>query len=91
MRSSLVAEHLGVDHATVDDMLRETGSLIATIEALSDGNRLKPYVTPDLSAVEEYLADHEVLDPEGPEEMFEALTKRSLFRRLPRPGDRKSS
>ena len=32
------------------------------------------------------LADHEVLDPEGPEEMFESLTKRSLFRRMRRVG-----
>lgn len=45
-----------------------------------------PYHIPDLNAVEEYIADHEVLDPEGPDEMFEALTHRSLFQRLRHPG-----
>ena len=59
--------------------------MIATIERLRGaGNRLRPYEVPDLSAVDAWLADNEVLDPEGPEEMFESLTKRSLFRRLRR-------
>ncbi len=31
------------------------------------------------------LADNEVLDPEGPDEMFEPLTRRGLFRRPRRP------
>jgi hypothetical protein len=35
---------------------------------------------PDLDGVEEWLADNEVLDPEGPGEMFEATTHRGLFR-----------
>jgi phosphatidylserine/phosphatidylglycerophosphate/cardiolipin synthase-like enzyme len=85
LRNSLVAEHLGIDQAMVDASLDATGSLTATIERLSDGTRLRPYEVPDLSAVERYLADHEVLDPEGPEEMFEPIASRSLFRRLPRP------
>ena len=65
------------------------GSIIATIEALSptSGRRLRAYETPDLSEVEKWLADNEVLDPEGPDEMFEALSNRGLLRRL-RPGKR---
>ncbi|RZM28688.1 MAG: phospholipase, partial [Sphingomonas sp.] len=43
---------------------------------------LRPFDEPDLSAIEEWLADNEVLDPEGPEEMFEVLSKRGLFRRF---------
>ncbi len=43
---------------------------------------LVPYQVPDLTSVEEWLADNEVLDPEGPDEMFEALSKRGLFRRF---------
>ncbi|MDX1431115.1 MAG: VTT domain-containing protein [Gammaproteobacteria bacterium] len=35
----LLAEHLGVDPAAVDDSRRETGSLLATIEALGEGPR----------------------------------------------------
>jgi hypothetical protein len=43
-----------------------------------------PYEVDDLSAVEKWLADNEVLDPEGPGEMFEAFEKRGLLRRLRR-------
>lgn len=85
---ALVAEHTAADPATVARHLAETGSLIATIEALSPatGRRLRPYKDPDLNSVEEWLADNEVLDPEGPEEMFEALSNRGgLLHRL-RPG-----
>jgi phosphatidylserine/phosphatidylglycerophosphate/cardiolipin synthase-like enzyme len=85
---SLVAEHTGTEPETVAARLAETGSLIATIESLSpaSGRRLRPYAAPDLSSVEEWLADNEVLDPEGPDEMFEAIADRDgLLRRL-RPG-----
>ena len=45
---------------------------------------LRPYQIPDLQDVEKWLADHEVFDPEGPEELFEAMTKGGLLRRLRR-------
>ena len=81
IRLGLIAEHLACDVATLDP----DAPMIATIERLRGaGNRLRPYEVPDLSAVDAWLADNEVLDPEGPEEMFESLTKRSLFRRLRR-------
>jgi phosphatidylserine/phosphatidylglycerophosphate/cardiolipin synthase-like enzyme len=86
LRAGLMAEHLGVEPAEIARRI-DGGSLIETIEALRGAGRtLVPYQIPDLSAVEEYLADHEVLDPEGPDEMFEALTHRSLFQRLRHPG-----
>lgn len=82
-RDSLMAEHLGVEPSVVAEHMVRTGSLIATIEALrGEGKTLQPYETPDLSAVEAWLADNEALDPEGPEEMFESFAKRGLFRRL---------
>lgn len=82
IRDGLIAEHLGVDPALVTATIAETGSMIATIERLrGQGKTLRPYEVPDLTAVEAWLADNEVLDPEGPEEMFEALSKRGLFRR----------
>jgi hypothetical protein len=46
---------------------------------------LRDYRTPELAEVEKFLADHEVLDPEGPDEMFEPVGRRSLFRRLRKP------
>lgn len=80
LRADLLAEHLAADPADVADTLAQTGSLIATIEALTTAGRcLRPYRTPDLSAVERWLADNEILDPEGPEAAFEPMSSRSLF------------
>lgn len=86
IRDDLLAEHLGVPAARVAATLARSGSLIATIEELrGPGRTLVPYEIPDLTAVEAWLADNEVLDPEGPGELFEPLSRRSLFRRLRRP------
>ena len=71
----------------VGETVARTGSLIAAVEVLrgQPGRTLRPYEVPDLSSVEEWLADNEVLDPEGPDEMFEAFSQRKgLFRRLRR-------
>ena len=81
IRDGLIAEHLGTTREAAAGAIDEHG-LIGAIERLrGDGRSLRPYEVPDLSSVEEWLADNEVLDPEGPEEMFEALSKRGLFRR----------
>jgi phosphatidylserine/phosphatidylglycerophosphate/cardiolipin synthase-like enzyme len=83
IRDDLIAEHLGKTPDEVAAAIEETGSMIATIERFrGHGKTLVPYQVPDLTAVEEWLADNEVLDPEGPDEMFEALSKRGLFRRF---------
>jgi phosphatidylserine/phosphatidylglycerophosphate/cardiolipin synthase-like enzyme len=84
IRDGLIAEHLGKTRREVADAIAAHG-LIEAIERLrGQGRTLRSYEVPDLSAVEAWLADNEVLDPEGPEEMFEALSKRGLFRRLRR-------
>jgi phosphatidylserine/phosphatidylglycerophosphate/cardiolipin synthase-like enzyme len=86
IRDGLIAEHLGLPVARVAAQIDARGSLIDTIEALrGKGRSLRPYEVPDLSAVEAWLADNEVLDPESPSEMFEATAKRGLFRRLRHP------
>ena len=83
IRDGLIAEHLGESTERVAETIERSGSLIHTIEALRlRGNRLRSYVVPDLDAVEIWLADNEVLDPEGPGEMFEPLTQRGLLRGL---------
>ena len=85
LRDSLLAEHLGVEPEAVAAAVDAKGSLIGAIEALrSAGRSLRPYRVPDLLEVEKWLADHEVLDPEGPEEFFEAMTNRGLLSRLRR-------
>ncbi|MBZ6378361.1 hypothetical protein B5C34_13265 [Pacificimonas flava] len=77
----LLAEHLDVAIDRVDDLWTETGSLIETVETLRGEHRtLKPYERPELSAIEKGIADTELLDPEGAEEMFEPLARRGLFR-----------
>ena len=79
----LMAEHLGVEPEIVARRMAETGSLITTIEGLcGPGRSLRPYRVPELDGLQEWLADNEILDPEGPEEMFAPLTKRGLLRRL---------
>lgn len=84
IRNSLLAEHLDTDCETIEALLRETGSIIQTIERLrGNGRSLRPYEVPEIDAVREWLADNKILDPEGPGEMFEALAKRDpLLKRL---------
>jgi phosphatidylserine/phosphatidylglycerophosphate/cardiolipin synthase-like enzyme len=85
LRDGLLAEHLGVDKQIVTERIEACGSLIETIEALrGDGRSLRPYELPDLKDVEKWLADNEVLDPEGPEEIFKPFSQRGLLRRLRR-------
>ena len=84
IRADLLAEHLGADPADVAARIERDG-LIATIEDLrGQGRTLIPYEIDDLTGVEKWLADNEVLDPEGPAEMFESFAKRGLLRRLRR-------
>lgn len=81
IRDGLIGEHLGVPVEVAAAAIDADG-LIGAIERLrGTGKTLRPYEVPDLNAVEEWLADNEVLDPEGPEEMFEPVSKRGLFRR----------
>ncbi|WP_293877106.1 phospholipase D-like domain-containing protein [Sphingomonas sp. UBA978] len=80
-RHDLMAEHLDVAPERVAQLMEQTGSLIETIERLrGPGRSLRPYEVPDLDGIQKWLADNEVLDPEGPGEMFEATTQRGLFR-----------
>jgi phosphatidylserine/phosphatidylglycerophosphate/cardiolipin synthase-like enzyme len=85
IRDELIAEHLGVDADTVSASIAAHG-LIATIEAMrGEGRTLIPYLMPNVDGVKAWLADNEVLDPEGPSEMFEATAHRGLFRRMRHP------
>jgi phosphatidylserine/phosphatidylglycerophosphate/cardiolipin synthase-like enzyme len=83
IRTGLLAEHLDVSADRIDDVFAKTGSLIRTIDSLrSPGRSLVPYQVPDLHDVEKWLADNEVLDPDGPSEMLENLTQGKLLRGL---------
>ena len=85
IRNGLLAEHLAVPVEQVGALLAQTGSLIAVIERLrGPGHSLSPYQLPELTAATQWLADHEVLDPESPEEVFEPIAGGGLLRRLRR-------
>jgi phosphatidylserine/phosphatidylglycerophosphate/cardiolipin synthase-like enzyme len=85
LRDRLLGEHLGLAPASVRERVEAEGSLIAAIEALrGEGRSLRPYEVPVLNDVETWLADNELLDPEGPEEIFKPLSQRGLLRRLRR-------
>ncbi len=78
IRDGLIAEHLGVHRTMVSAQLAQTGSLIETITALQTAGRsLRDYRLPELSSLGEWLADTKLLDPEGPDEMFEPLSRRT--------------
>lgn len=89
-RNDLIGEHLGVGAGTVFSAIEHhNGSLIEAIEALrrsrpNEGNisrrTLIPYETPKLADLARWLADNEIFDPEGPEEAFEPIETRGLFR-----------
>lgn len=81
IRNDLLAEHLDVTPDDVAATIERTGSLIAAIETLrAPGRSLQPYCLPDLGDALEWLADNEILDPNGPDEIFESLDKRGLFK-----------
>lgn len=81
IRDGLIAEHLDETPQIVANAIDQSGSMIAAIEALRRGkNRLRPYVLPEIENVNKWLADNEILDPEGPDEMFEPMSDRGLFR-----------
>lgn len=85
IRDGLIAEHLGVDAAEVTRRLA-SGTMIGAIEALrGTGRTLIPYELPELGEGMRWLADNELLDPEGPDAMFEPVSHRAgLLRRLKR-------
>jgi phosphatidylserine/phosphatidylglycerophosphate/cardiolipin synthase-like enzyme len=91
LRDNLLAEHLGVDPDEVTQAIDRTKSVIEAIEALREnrpvdqpGSRptLVPYYTPEVSDLEQWLADNEILDPEGPEAVMEPIERRGLLRGL---------
>jgi phosphatidylserine/phosphatidylglycerophosphate/cardiolipin synthase-like enzyme len=84
-RADLLAEHLGSEADTIRKKVRETGSLIRTIEALrGEGRTLLPFVPPDVGAFRKAVAKSEVADPESADEPFEPLARHRLLSGLRR-------
>jgi phospholipase D1/2 len=78
-RAKLLAEHLGTSSEQVSAIVSERRSLIAAIELLSGpGRSLRPFVPPKINDAERALADHELLDPERPRPLWQALSRPHL-------------
>ena len=75
-----MAEHLGASEQEVAERFAATGSLLATIEALSrPGRRLELLPIEKPSETARFIAETELLDPKSPDAMFEQVTRKSLF------------
>ncbi|MBH0113747.1 phospholipase [Novosphingobium sp. YJ-S2-02] len=82
VRTRLLAEHCGVEQEVLTTALEKQGSMQRAIASLSHrGKRLECLPLKDLSEAERALGGSEVLDPERPNEMFEPIERRGLFRR----------
>ncbi len=82
LRRDLMAEHLGVDVDTLAKAEEEERGLIGVIEALrGEDKTLTRLELEDLSGAENFIADHELGDPEATEDMFEPFARKSLRQR----------
>ena len=82
IRHSLLAEHCGISNDEVASLLEKHGSMRAMVDALEpEGKHLAPLPIEALNGVEKALADSSVLDPERPDDRFEPISKRGLFRK----------
>jgi len=82
LRHSLLAEHCGLEIDEVPGLLARHGSMAAMIREIGTGrNRtLRRFELPELSGVQEALAESSLMDPEGTDEMFEPYAHGGLFR-----------
>lgn len=79
MRADLLAEHLDVAPHEVQRVLGETGSLVATVEALrGEGRSLVPYQADAPGPIAAQVAQSEALDPESGDQRFEPLAPGKL-------------
>lgn len=88
LRRSLLAEHCGLEESEVARILEENGSMLALIEAHGTRNsrQLRRFVPPEVTEVEQKLAESQILDPEDPSSMFEPFAKGGLIKQGSRIG-----
>ncbi len=82
VRHSLLAEHCGLDREDVTRALADNCSMIELISRRGQSNNrtLRPFMIPEVSELEEAMAESQVLDPESPEGMFEPFAKGGLLK-----------
>jgi phosphatidylserine/phosphatidylglycerophosphate/cardiolipin synthase-like enzyme len=81
IRHTLLAEHCGVPVEDLANRLRETGSMIAVLDAMpTEGKHIERLPIESLDPLQQEIADSALLDPERPGDLFEPIAKRGLFR-----------
>jgi len=81
LRHRLIAEHLDCTPEAVAVEEGKCESMIGAIEALRGaGKTLELLAMEEMGDVEDFIADHEILDPQGAEAMFDPIAKRGLAR-----------
>jgi phosphatidylserine/phosphatidylglycerophosphate/cardiolipin synthase-like enzyme len=91
VRTRLMAEHLDVDCATVEQHFAQSGSIVKTIEALrGQGKTLELLDLEKPTTFEKMIAENELLDPEHANGFLEPLSERGLRKRW-REGRRRIS
>ncbi len=84
IRLGLLAEHCGISAEEVADLIDQHGSMAAMIEHLGTGRsrQLRPFVMPESSEIEQFIADNEWFNPARPEDLRPGTShRRGLFRR----------
>lgn len=79
LRTRLLAEHTGVSPEAFAHAFEREASLISAIEAVRHpGKTLEPLDLLQPTAMEEFIAENELLDPESADGFFEPLHERGL-------------
>jgi phosphatidylserine/phosphatidylglycerophosphate/cardiolipin synthase-like enzyme len=74
VRYDLIAEHLACSPDEVEAAQARNGSLIEAISLLrKSGRTLRDYQVPELNEIQAWLADNDILDPQGPDEDYPAI------------------
>lgn len=81
IRHLLIAEHCGLPVGDVALQLQDGASLIAFLDAAPrEGKHIERLPIEELDDFRRELADSAILDPERPDDRFEPIAKRGLFR-----------
>ncbi len=84
IRHGLLAEHCGITPEEVADGIERHGSMAAMIGHVGAGHsrQLRPFVMPESSEIEQFIADNEWFNPDRAEDLLPGNShRRGLFRR----------
>jgi len=82
LRYSLLTEHCGLSETMAHSLFESADSMASVIATHGQGNEraLRRFEIPEVGAVSEFLSESQLLDPEEPDDLFEAYPKGGLYR-----------